>query len=79
MPKIVEYQYTQKDYNQTSKRYLVRGQLREVYVVTEWKGGCIYRTKRLGFVVCDSSHECVRGNGLLTSPSTRFSRGAYDR
>jgi hypothetical protein len=26
--------------------------MREVHIVTQWKGGCVYRTRSLGHVIC---------------------------
>ena len=45
------------------------GLVSEVYVVTAWKDGCVYRTRRLGYV----AHR--RGSGLkahavVCAPST---------
>ena len=30
----------------------VRWNLREIHIVTQWKSGCVYRTRSLGMIVC---------------------------
>jgi hypothetical protein len=35
-----------------SSRFRIRGQLREVHKVTQWKEDCIYRTKSIGIISC---------------------------
>ena len=61
----------------TMKDALLRGRLQQVYKITEWKDGCIYRTKPVGFVVCATDHPCVTREGQLISPSMKLLQEAY--
>lgn len=53
--------------------YLHKGQVREIYAVTEWRDGCVYRTKSLGYVVMSSDKSClVEGSeAQIHPPSSR--------
>jgi hypothetical protein len=63
--------------NPTTKKYSPRGMLREVYLVTEFRDGCVYKTKSIGFVVASSyaPNPCVKHpEGILSSISTKDSK-----
>lgn len=49
--------------------------LRQVFMVTEWRDGCVYKTKPVGyaFVTLDHSYK-LTGNLIIGSPSTDVSR-----
>ena len=32
--------------------FRVKWNVRQIHKVTEWKSGCVYRTRTLGFLVC---------------------------
>lgn len=53
-------------------RYGVQMRLREVHKVTEWRDGCVYRTKSLGYIVCN--HDYRLPGVQIGSVSTRITR-----
>lgn len=62
----------------TEHKYLIRGQLRDLHTVTQWKDGCVYRTRFIGRVVYNSDFVPLRPgdrNTVQVSISTR----EYDR
>lgn len=44
------------EYRETHYRNLMRMFTREVYIVTEWRDGCVWKTKQVGMVVSDMTH-----------------------
>jgi len=57
----------------TLRRYIVRGLLQEVHIVTEWRDGCVYRTKALGYIVSHRDEAPTARNDIsFASPSTRL-------
>lgn len=56
----------------------VRWNLREFHRVTEWKAGCVYRTRTLGMVVCTPEYADalrVAHKNLIVGPvSTRITK-----
>jgi hypothetical protein len=42
-----------------ASRWQVRYNLREVHKVTQWKAGCVYRTKSLGMIVCAPDYQLL--------------------
>ena len=46
--------------NKTTTRANLNGKLWEVFKVTEWRSGCIYKTKSLGFIVAEFSKPAVK-------------------
>ena len=59
-----------------SSSWRVKWQLREVHKITQWKSGCVYRTKLLGMIVCDTAYaDHLRALGFIVGPvSTSVSR-----
>jgi hypothetical protein len=51
----------------------VRWQLREVHKVTQWKDGCVYRTRSLGIISCTPEYAAaLRSHDIMVgSVSTR--------
>jgi len=49
--------------------------LREVFVVTEWREDCIYKTKSLGFIVAENMP--FKSPALLSSLSTKISERIF--
>jgi hypothetical protein len=54
--------------------YNYRGQLHEVFVITEMRDGCVFRTKAIGYVVCRSNAPCLKPAAKLTAISTNASQ-----
>lgn len=54
--------------NSTTLKYNVRGQLKQVHIVTEWRDGCVYRTKSLGLVVASTYQPCVQASAAMVGP-----------
>lgn len=53
----------------------VRWQLREVHKITQYKEGCVYRTKSLGMIVCEPLYQFLDMTDIqLGSVSTRISK-----
>lgn len=53
----------------------VKMRLRSVYKVTEFRKGCVYKTKQLGMIVCMPDYEFLPGNeAYLNSVSTDITR-----
>lgn len=49
--------------------------LREVHKVTQYKEGCIYRTKSLGMIICLSEYQLLNMKDIQIGPiSTRITR-----
>ncbi len=48
--------------------------LREHLRITEWREGCIWKTRSLGYVWVDFNTPGERGEDLFVSPSTRISK-----
>ena len=44
--------------------------VRELYQITEWRDGCVYKTKRIGYVWATFNHIHPDKNMVLCSPST---------
>ena len=60
--------------NPTLKKYSIRGQVFSVYKVVQWKDGCVFKTKNLGFVVARSGQSPVTTEGVLSSVDTKYTR-----
>lgn len=64
--------------NIRASRFQIRWNLREVHKVTQWKDGCIYRTKSLGIIACTPEYsDSLRVNNpnIIVGPvSTRVSK-----
>lgn len=54
----------------------VRMRLRQVHKVTQWKSGCVYRTKPIGYIVCEPDYKLLdtSNNIQIGSVSTKVSR-----
>jgi len=37
----------------------VRWQIRNVYKITQYKDGCVYRTRSLGYIVCEPLYQLL--------------------
>lgn len=59
--------------------YRVKMNLREVHKVTQWKDGCIYRTKSIGMIICKPDYEFLTKNkNIQLGPvSTKVSKLLY--
>lgn len=58
-----------------SSKLKVRWNLRELFKVTEWKDGCVYRTRSLGFIVCESDYfNDLRPEYMLCPVSTKVTK-----
>jgi hypothetical protein len=57
-----------------SSSHRVKWNLREVYRVTEYKDGCVYRTKSLGYIVCLPDYKFLNSEAKLSAPSTKITR-----
>lgn len=55
-------------------RYMTRTSIREVYKVTHWKSGCVYKTKSLGYIVCNHDYELLDAKAIIGSASTSVMR-----
>ena len=67
------------DINKTTKKYNLRGQLMEVFLITEFKDGCVYKTESIGFVVCSHYQSCVDTNkAVLSSIGTKDMKRLID-
>lgn len=62
----------------TMRDGIFNGTLQQVFVVTEWRGGHVYRTRPVGWVLCKTDAPCVLINGVLSSPSTKLMKQAYE-
>ena len=60
-----------------SKSFQVRMHLRELYIITQWKDGCIYKTRSLGFIVCKPDYLRLERDIILASLSTKISMELY--
>ncbi len=56
-----------------AERFRIRWSLREVWVVTEWRDDCVYRTRSLGYAVLPDDYQLPR-EYLVTPISTKFMR-----
>jgi hypothetical protein len=54
-------------------RYRVQMRLREIYKVTEWRDGCVYRVRSLGFMCVPDGYTFPSGI-QVGSLSTKYSR-----
>jgi 6-phosphogluconate dehydrogenase len=54
----------------------VKWNLREVHKVTQWKEGCVYRTKSLGLIVCAPDYKLLGDPKAIQvgPPSTSVTR-----
>lgn len=62
----------------TMRDGIFRGVLQQVSIVVEWRNGCVYRTRPVGWVLCKTDAPCVLINGVLSSPSTKLMKQAYE-
>jgi hypothetical protein len=52
-----------------------RWNLRQVYKIVEYKQGCVYRTKSLGYIVCLPDYKFLNQTDIqLHPPSTKVSK-----
>ena len=58
-----------KDKSYNSHKYA------EVFLIIQWKDGCVYRTKRLGHISLNDSGKYPSDKYVLTSVSTRHIEG----
>jgi len=54
--------------------FRVKWNLREVHKVTQWKDGCVYRTKSLGMIVCLPDYKLLNQDVQIGSVSTKISK-----
>lgn len=53
----------------------VRMQVKEVFKVIEYKKGCVYKTKSLGYIVCEPLYQFLDMKDIqLHSPGTKVLR-----
>ena len=53
----------------------VKYQLREVHKITQYKKGCVYKTKSLGFIVCEPLYQFTDMTDIqLGAVSTKISK-----
>ena len=52
----------------------LRHLVREAHLVTQWREGCVYRTRSLGFIVCDWNYKLLGRDGQIGSVSTKVTR-----
>lgn len=61
-----------------STGFRIKWNLRQLHKVTEWKSGCVYRTRSLGYVVCSPEYAMdlrVANKAIQVGPvSTSVSR-----
>ena len=61
-----------------ASNWKVKWNLREVHLVTQWKSGCVYRTKSIGIISCDSDYadylRSLNKNVIVGPISTSVSR-----
>ncbi len=60
--------------NATMYRYLIRGQLRNIHIVTEYRDQCVYRTRGVGYAVMSSDAPALKPNAIAASVSTRVAQ-----
>ena len=59
----------------TAYRYLIRGQLREAFAITEYRDGCVFKTRSLGYVVMASDEwPTASGQVMFGSVSTKVQK-----
>jgi len=58
--------------------FRVKWNLREIWLITQWKDGCVYRTRSLGIVACSPEHadwmRTTIPNIIVGSVSTKVSQ-----
>jgi len=54
--------------------FTIKWNLRSVYKITEWKNGCIYRTRSVGYIICLSDYKFLNDSATLNSVSTSITR-----
>jgi len=56
--------------------FRVRMNIRGVYKIIQWKEGCVYKTKSIGFIVCKSDYQFLSSETTyqLSSVSTKITR-----
>jgi len=46
----------------------------EVYEIVEWRDGCVFKTKSIGFIHNDDAHKFSKDKYILSSLSTKLTR-----
>lgn len=56
-------------------RIMRRTMLRSIYKVTEWKDGCVYRTKFVGYILCGPDYKLMENKDfMICSVSTNITK-----
>lgn len=54
--------------------FRIKWNLRQVYKITQYKDGCIYRTKSLGYIVCKPEYQLLNMEDIqIGTVSTKVS------
>jgi hypothetical protein len=57
-----------------NSNFRVRWNLRQVYKIVEYRKGCVYKTKNLGYIVCLRDYKFLDNTDIeIHPPSTKVS------
>lgn len=57
-----------------TQSFKIKWNLREVHKVTQWKDGCVYRTKSIGFLICGPDYRLLSDEAQIGSVSTSITK-----